>query len=445
LIGDEFSPVNARIQQWIYAIRGSYWFIPMLLAIAAIIASQLTVELDRQVEATSLTDWWWVQLNQPEGARALLATVAGSMITVTGVTFSMTILAVSYATSHFGPRLLDNFMHDRGNQITLGTFVATFLYCLLVLRTVRSSGEGSNIEYDSDLFVPHISIMFAMLLTLASVGILIYFIHHIPDSINISNVLHDISQQLDSLIDKMYPEIVGPPDEAPPPLKELDPDQCETIRSTQIGYLQGIDQEGLMAFTADRDGVVQLLVEPGEHILPGQPMAWVKRGNGRAAKENQKDAKDSQAVPFSEKLSGAFAVGIARTPTQDVQLLLNQLVEVAVRALSPGVNDPFTAIQCIDHLARAMARFSLRSLPSRFRADSDGTTRIITKELTWEMIVNRSLVRLIPYVRGDVYVSDHFRHALQKVRTVSHNAELNHQLQRAESLLEQARSSRDRD
>jgi uncharacterized membrane protein len=152
-----------------------------------------------------MTDAWWASLNQPEGARTLLATVAGSMITVAGVTFSLTILAVSYATSHFGPRLLDNFMRDRGNQITLGTFLATFLYCLLVLRTVRSGSDIFKPGANAALFVPHLSVLVAIALTLASVGVLIYFIHHIPESIHISNVLHRISRELSDKIEDLYP------------------------------------------------------------------------------------------------------------------------------------------------------------------------------------------------------------------------------------------------
>jgi len=170
--------LRARIQQLIYFIRSSYWFVPTIMATLAIILSLTTVHIDRSYGASWMTDVWWVSLNQPEGARALLATVAGSMITVTGVTFSLTILAVSHATSHYGPRLLDNFMRDRGNQYTLGTLVATFLYCLLVLRTIRSPVSYQDTSLQFEIFVPQLSILIAIALTLASVAMLIFFPSH---------------------------------------------------------------------------------------------------------------------------------------------------------------------------------------------------------------------------------------------------------------------------
>ena len=201
-------------------VRSSYWFIPSLMALAAVLLSSGAIYLDGVIGAGWMDEVAWLYANKPDGARALLSTISGSMITVAGVTFSITIASVAYATGQFGPRLLTNFMQDRGNQVTLGTFIATFLYCLLVLRTIRGADErtGGSAEVSGDFvgaFVPHAAILIALVLTLASVGVLIFFIHHVPDSIHISNVIAKIGRELNAKIDSLFPEMLGqkPPEE----------------------------------------------------------------------------------------------------------------------------------------------------------------------------------------------------------------------------------------
>ena len=337
------------------------------------------------------------------------------MITVAGVTFSLTILAVSYATSHFGPRLLDNFMRDRANQLTLGTFVSTFLYCLLVLRTVRSSNHSINTGLQTDVFVPHISILIAIALTLVSVGVLIYFIHHIPESIHISNVLNRISRQLSCKIEELYPESLGDPLLTPAEDVLSSIDDGYPVRCRITGYLQGIDEIALLNFATEADAVLQLLVRPGDYLLEGEEIAKIRFHQG----------SDGDARMREDGLHAAMAIGIARTPTQDMYFLVNQFVEVAARALSPGVNDPFTAMQCIDQLAKAMVELSGRSIPSRFRMDSAGELRIVTTEPSWADIVDQAFGRLLPYVQADQNVTRHLKSSIQRICGISNNLELN--------------------
>lgn len=408
--------MRARIQQWIYQIQGSYWFVPALMAITAILLSQVSVQLDRQLGSQWVTDSGWAGLNQPEGARTLLATVAGSMITVAGVTFSLTILAVSYATSHFGPRLLDNFMRDRANQVTLGTFLATFLYCLLVLRTVRSGSDIFDPGEDAALFVPHLSVLLAVAMTLASVGVLIYFIHHIPESIHISNVLNRISNEFSSKIKDLYPESLG--EGARELEQELEHPSVEgdSIRADRSGYLQGIDETQLMEACKSCDAVLQLHVRPGDYLLVGQQLATLSF---------QSQADRSKQERCESAIRGSFAIGVTRTPTQDIRFIISQFFEIAVRALSPGVNDPLTAIQCIDQLCTGLVELSERALPPRFRKDDEGRLRVITTETTWNEIVDESLRRLIPYARRDVNVLEHLQERVEHVLEISENDELN--------------------
>lgn len=379
------------------------------MAVSAIVLSQLTVELDRQWGVEWLTNSWWTSLNQPDGARSLLATVAGSMITVAGVTFSLTILAVSHATSHFGPRLLDNFMRDRGNQVTLGTFVATFLYCLLVLRTIRSAAGSEMPDQFAELFVPHFSVLVAVVLALSSVGVLIYFIHHVPESIHIYNVLDRISSQLRQKVEELYPESSGEPME---PANGEMPDKSPTteIEIATTGYLQGIDVESLIESAKQRDTIIELLVRPGDFLLLGQKVV-------RVYGVCDDDAKAG--------VLSAFAIGVSRTPTQDLFFILNQFTEIAIRALSPGVNDPFTAIQCIDQLADGLVRLSSRELPARYRVDADGDLRLITTKPTWDAIVSCAIDCIVPYVQEDRNVTLYLDQTIDRICCISDNQILN--------------------
>ncbi|MBB3209179.1 putative membrane protein [Rhodopirellula rubra] len=395
--------MRAYLQQLTYSISGSYWFVPSVMVLAAVLLSQGAIQIDRAYGSDWMAESWWASLNQPDGARALLATVAGSMITVAGTTFSLTILAVSHATSHFGPRLLDNFMRDRGNQITLGTFVATFIYCLLVLRVIRGSSESI------DAFVPQLSLFLALLLTLASVAELIYFIHHIPESIHISNVLQRMNGQMLSKFDELYPATVGDasPDEAP----VYDFQATHKIASSTHGYLQGVDEHSLMAIASDSKRVLRLRRRPGDFVRVGELIAEV-------------DGDAEWSETDDDRVRSAFAFGASRNPTQDVFFVLNQFVEVAIRALSPGVNDPFTAMQCMDHLSVGLVELSRRQLPSDHRVDDKGTLRIITTEVKLEQFATAMLDQVFPYAEDDVNTAKYYVETLQRVIDISDNAEL---------------------
>ena len=181
------------------SIRANFWFVPTVMVAGAVALSLVTINLDK----VAAYDNWiatlgWTFTRGPEGSRAVLSTVAGSMMTITSVTFSITIVALQLASSQFGPRLLRNFMRDRGNQISLGTFIATFAYCLLILRTVNGTEEQR--------FVPHISVTVGLLMALTSLGVLIYFIHHAAASIQAENVIANVGRDLDQAIARLYPE-----------------------------------------------------------------------------------------------------------------------------------------------------------------------------------------------------------------------------------------------
>jgi uncharacterized membrane protein len=269
----------ARVLKFWDEVRSSYWFLPLLMTLAAVVLATVTTALDKAYEHDWIEAVPWLIENRPEGARTTLSTIAGSMITVAGVVFSITIGGVVSASGQPGARLLTNFMRDRGNQVTLGTFIATFLYCLLVLRMVRSPEEFAQPGVDEEIaagFVPHIGMLGALLLALCSVGVLIYFIHHVPRSIHVSNVVAEIGKELRRKVETRFPEAFGQPipDEVDP--RDVEPEDF-TERSVPIsadgsGYIQAVDEDSLFRIAVDNKLILVLHSRPGVFARPGKTL-----------------------------------------------------------------------------------------------------------------------------------------------------------------------------
>lgn len=391
--------MKARLFKIWTAIHSSYWFIPSLMALSAIVLSFVTTSIDASVGPRWIEDINWLYANRPDGARALLSTIAGSMITVAGVTFSITIAAVAYATNTFGPRLLTNFMQDRGNQVTLGTFIATFLYCLLVLRTIRSAEEppvGGEAEAAELLgaFVPHLAILCGLILALASIGVLIYFIHHVPESIHAANVTADIGRELNNKIDSLFPGMIGYP---MPEQDDYDPkedvpenffERATAITADGSGYVQYIDEKGLLRTASAHDLLLRVEYRPGDFVHPEESLVWAF-------------PSDHVDEGVADQIRGAFAWGRQRTQQQDVLFLVNELTEITARALSTGVNDPFTAMNCIDWLGAALSNLAGRPLPGAHRYDDAQQLRVIAHPVTFEEFAEAAFASSRPYVQAD--------------------------------------------
>jgi uncharacterized membrane protein len=391
-------------------LRESYWFLPTLMAGAALILAMTMVYVDSHAGSGWMDGLPWLYAARPDGARSLLSAIGGSMIGVAGTTFSVTIAAVVYASGQYGPRLLSNFMSDRGNQVTLGTFIATFVYALVILRTIRSAGEsGAGVP----AFVPQLALLVAMILVLCSIAVLIYFIHHVPMRIHINNVIERIGDRLIGEIDRRFPVSVGTPlverpDDPRIPrafrsdAAEADYRERGTVRAHAIGYIQFIDEDALLKVTRDHNLVIRLQYRPGDFTHKGSVLleAWpAERCDDEAA----------------AALRGAFAVGSRRTALQDLRFLIDELVEIAARALSPGVNDPFTANSCLDWLGAAMADLARRDLPSRLRADDRGMLRVIARPVTFDALIDRAFGALAQYASADMIAGKRFLNALGDV------------------------------
>ncbi len=355
----------------------SFWFLPALLCLLAAVLAEGLVTLDEQVLGSDagLFDVLFYRVGA-SGSRDLLGAIAGSMLAVASTTFSITIAVLALSSSTYGPRLVRNFMTDRGNQLVLGVFLSTFLYALMVLRSVRTEDDNG------DGFVPHVATNVAVLLAVVAIGVLVYFIHHISDSIQVATLARRVRDELRSCVEQMYPAQAGAGvEDTSRAAGQADlPAGLErdgvVVRAPHPGYVQGVDEEGLLQLATERDLVVLLRVRPGAYVVGGSEVAvlWPP------------DRVDDEA---GDALVATLHVTDARTPRQDIEFAVQQLVEMAVRALSPSTNDPYTAINALDDLSSGLVLLATRATPSPQRYDDDEHLRIVSSRPTLEDLLDQ--------------------------------------------------------
>ncbi|CAN5709016.1 DUF2254 domain-containing protein [soil metagenome] len=360
--------MKARFTPFLDRIRSSYWFVPAVMSLLAVALSFLMLSLDRRYADRIPSDAWWLYGGGDEGARVVLSAIVTSMISVTSVVFSITIVALTLAAGQFGSRVLRNFMRDRGNQITLGTFIATFVYAMMVLRTVRGVEDAE--------FVPPLSMSMGILLVFSSVGVLIYFIHHVASSIQADSVVRSIALETEDTIERLFPGSIG---EEEREIERGDGDKGEegavslparfeadakAVRAARADQLQIIHDEKVMELAVEHDLVIRLLARPGDFVVQGGIIAHVWKDG---------DVEDE----ILDEVRDVFVLGRSRSLPQDAEFGILQLVEVAVRALSTGINDPFTAMNCVDRLSSLLSRLAGRAFPDAERFDDEGNLRVV--------------------------------------------------------------------
>ena len=348
-------------------IRDAFWFIPALCCAVAVLLSEAMISVDRAIDGADLGPLAGLVNRVGEaGSRDLLGAIASSTLAVAATSFSITIAVLATASSTYGPRLVRNFMADRGNQIVLGVFSATFLYSLLVLRSIRALGDTDAV------FVPHLAVNLAVLLGVLSIGVLVYFINHIADSVQVWTLAGRVRSDLLDAVERLYPEGVGRD------ARELEDDAASaeipggldadgaSVASREIGYVQQVSEDRLLAAAQRHDALVVLRVRPGGHVAEGTTLAtlWPP------------ERVDDE---LADEVRACVLTGSARTPEQDIAFSVQVLEEMAVRALSPGTNDPYTAINALDELSAGFARLVGRSIPSRYRYDDRGRLRVIVE------------------------------------------------------------------
>ena len=356
-------------------LRTSLWFVPALEVVAAIVLFAGTIAVDQAAYHGDFTLPGWVISGSADAARQILTTIAAAIITVVGVVFSIILVTLTLASTQFGPRMLRNFIRDRGTQLTLGTFVATFVYAVLVLASI---GVGSRGE-----FVPHVSVTVTLGLMVVDLAVLIYFIHHTAVSIQLPQVIASIAADLAEAIEEQGS---GHPDPHP----KDGPTATELVARTEAdgavllapvsGYLQYIQLQDLVRLATEADAVINLEYRPGHFIVQGHRFATVW---------------PPEAAPLVRQALGrAHIVGPYRTLSQDVSFGIDQLVEIALRALSAAVNDTFTALTCIDWLGENLCKIVVQWHPARVHRDGRGFIRVIAAEPSYDRLVQRSFEKL---------------------------------------------------
>ena len=356
-------------------LRTSLWYVPGLEVAAAVVLFIGTLIADRAAYRGDFTVPGWVISGSADAARQILTTIAAAIITVVGVVFSIILVTLTLASTQFGPRMLRNFIRDRGTQVTLGTFVGTFVYAVLVLASI---GVGSHGD-----FVPHIGVTVTLGLMVADLAVLIYFIHHTAVAIQLPQVIASIAADLAEAIKEQGGGNPEPHPKAGPAAVELlarTEAGGAALLAPASGYVQFIRHQALVRLATGADAVISLEHRPGHFIVRGHRFATVW---------------PPEAAPLVRQALGrAHVIGPYRTLSQDVSFGIDQLVEIGLRALSAAVNDTFTALTCIDWLGENLCKIVAQWHPARVHRDDRGYIRVIAAEPSYDRLVQRSFEKI---------------------------------------------------
>lgn len=368
-------------------LMATFWLIPVLIILLSIFLAIGFVYIDQTVTFSQEGLGRFFFVNSTDSARSILSTISGAMIGVAGTVFSVTLVALTLASSQLGPRLIKNFMYIRLNQIVLGSYISTYLYCLIVLNSVQ--------ETDGFTFIPSLSIFLAIIAAIVNIILLIVFIHQIAISIQADRVISDIAVSMSKQVRVLFPEKMG--DEADHD-KDLPVDTIKSqyaiivsVKSTQSGYLQYIDGESLLHLMTNFNTLFELNYRPGDFIVEGIEIGKLYT--------NEKAEKNTL-----EKILSQFVIGKTKTSQQDIEFPIHQMVEIAARALSPGVNDPYTAIACIDNLTTTICYLVQIEFPSKYRIDDKRELRVIANVLDFEGVLDAAFNQIRQFSAGSTAV-----------------------------------------
>lgn len=404
----------------------SYWFIPALILLIFLCLAPLTLSLDHHLAGSVHADFILLSETQPASAQALLSTIAGSIIGVAGVSFSITMVAVSFASGSFGPRLIGNFMRDRGNQTSLGVFIGSFIYSLLILREVRGSDSIKYTDSAIAEFVPQLSISFSLMLAVLCMFFLIYFIHHVPETINIERIIARLGDALKDGVAERFPKQESTTkkgaDIEPDWFEDADPDEAMEIKYVSEGYIQAIDISALQRIADENRLLIDIVKRPGAFVTTHSTVIHVW-------------AEGECDIALKKTLGSCIATGDLRTINQNIEFVADQLIEIIARALSPGVNDPFTAIACLNWLQVGILAFADAD------ADEDNETptigRVHATPLQFDEFVSAIFVKAAPYIRSDQNVMHHTQKMLsfmaESLSDDGHKSAINKALETLES------------
>jgi uncharacterized membrane protein len=381
-------------------MRTSFWFVPSLIVAVSMVLAMVFIGVD-----STETDQWLARWPRffgagAAGARGMLSTIAGSMMTVVGVTFSMVLVTLALASSQYTSRILRNFMRDRATQVVLGIFAGIFTYCLIVLRTIRSGEEGG--------FIPTLAVAFGVVLAISGISVLIFFIHHIATSIQASSIIASVADETLVAIDRLFPGKLGNEsveNDEGEALLAVEKRNWKAVPARGNGYIQNVDDATLLRLARQHKTIVRMERGIGEFVVDGTPLASL-------ALEGS-PAKEIVAI-----LQSAYSIDRHRTLEQDSAFGIRQIVDMALRALSPGINDTTTAVMCVDYLTAILSRAASRAIPSSHRYEN-GELRVIAIGPTFANLVAGSFDQIRSSAQGNIAIMLRMLGALQTIASLT--------------------------
>jgi len=387
-------------------IKSSFWFLPSLIILIAICFAFGLIYLDNYVSLDPKGIARYAFSGSVQSARTVLSTISGAMITVAGTVFSITLVALALAASQFGSRILRSFMTQRINQVVLGSYIATYVYTLIVLNSISDTMPVR--------FVPVISVAFAIIVTIANIILLIIFIHHIAVSIQADHIIAEITRTFFN--DAKYHFAQTKNNNNNHGAMEESEDYSSRFAHqvdfsiNEYGYLQDINYEKIFDFAVDHHSLIVLNKKPGDFLVNESKVGCIY-SNEIIAEEKTEELKD------------AIIIGKLRTPQQDAEYSIQQIVQIAVRALSPSINDPFTAITCIHNLTSILCYLTGINFPSGAWHDENGKLRIILQTLQFEDILNASFNQIKNYSPGNPVIFQTLMDSLNTIYIFSQSDE----------------------
>lgn len=382
-----FSNISGKLKNYAENVSSSLWFVPAIIVIAIAGLSFLALALDhRFLDIRSP----WLFNGSPSAARSLLSTIAGAVITVISIAFSLTIVALQQASVQFSPRVIRNFTDDKGNQVVLGTYIATFLYSLLVLRAVRDSGDSSN----EVAFAPAIATTITLVLAVICVAMLIYFINHVARALQAITIINHVHNELNEQVDILYPyPYAREPETLPtPPIMTFPYNPELSVQAPRAGFVVSIKESSFKQLDFTKTAQLVVLPKVGDFVSQNQTLAYVSGYSGLS--DERRDV-----------IVAAIIIGKQRSIKQDPLFAVRQLVDIALKALSPGINDPTTASYCLHFLGDSLGRIAGRTLPLPRNLFNDDTTTVYFNKPTWPEFLQAGLSQIQHEARTNPAVS----------------------------------------
>lgn len=367
-------------------LRTSLWFVPTLCVTGAVVLAFVLIEVDRSGFESP-----YIFVGGADGARSFLSTLSSSMITFTGLVFTITIVVLQLASQQYSPRVLRSFLRDRHSQLALGIFTATFMYSLIVLREIRgedSAGGG---------FVPSLAVTGAFLFVVGSLFLFVYYIHQITQSIRVGNITRSIGDETRDAIDHIYDQ-----DEVPDALSPPRSRPTHVVTADSRGVLQGLNTGKMVRFAVEWDCLVEVVPSIGDFVPQGFPLIRVHGG-------------PSSGV---DGLLDSVNLGRERTTRQDAAFGFRQLADIGEKALSPSLNDPTTAVQCLDEMHDLLRRLGTRPFPTGQYLDNDGNLRLVHPVTSWEDYVHLAFDEIRSYGKDSLQIHRRMRSAINDLLDV---------------------------